>query len=223
MDSDYEGRRLSIAQIAWWSVSTVLASGVALLATGLPASFASVNTGLLLLVVMFFIGLFGGALAGLCAGLIQFVILNGRVSWARRWIWASVCGWAVGIATLFMVFSIYQIAFFEYPKQGVSEVPFVALTSIAIIIATGAIGATQALLLHSPARVLWRWAGITAFGWLLGGAAWGGLRLIMPFVWPGTEQALNYASLPLVAAIAGIVMGVALNWLIRTVPAGKVM
>src|SRR5437016_3157630 len=94
----------SLTWLAWWVLSIILGGPVFYILTGIAPlyimsilripvfDFRPPASGVWFFAVL---GAIGGAVAGLLVGLCQWLILR-SVSWAGKWIVATVVGWIVG-------------------------------------------------------------------------------------------------------------------------------
>ena len=203
---------LNYRVIVLWALSLLVGAVFFFFLVGVPLAFASLNTGWLLIVVVSVIGLIGGAVTGLVIGLIQRAILPKSAPWKRLWILGCILGWAVGGAVGCLIIGLLQLAFFEYPKQGVDENIGILLGPITAVLAGTSVGAVQALFIQSGRPGSRFWVIATACGWILGGLIWAALVFLGPMA---REQGIyDFLFIPVVVGIAGLVTGYSMNVLL---------
>ena len=195
--------------VVLWALSLLVGAVFFFFLVVVPLAFASLNTGLLLLVVVSVIGLIGGAVTGLVIGLIQRAILPKWAPWKRLWILGSILGWAVGGAVGCLIIGLLQLAFFEYPKQGVDEYISIMLGPIAAALAGISVGLVQALYIKSERPSSRFWVIATACGWILGGLIWAALVYLGPMA--RDQEIYSFLFIPVVVGIAGLVTGYSMN------------
>jgi hypothetical protein len=161
--------------------------------TGIPVF--DVGNGLLscLLIVI------GGTIAGLIVGLGQSLALRHVVSWADKWVRATVTGWTIAGVLWAAIFLVLGGNHFSVSLNGILP------TTLLAGLATGmGIGVGQWFLMRRWIKMPLWWVGVTMLGWYLGAVG----------AYFTSDWGYYITPLTVASVVAGVVTTVGLNVLV---------
>ncbi len=210
-------QRLNWQWIALWALGNILALPLfGAIAIGLVSTFPVGGVGLSAVPAFTLAGMIGGAITGSLVGMGQRLLLRPWVSWAERWIPATLVGWVLGgaiWATLEWLLNDIQI---QVLGQDTNIRSLVSAT-----LGGFGIGLGQWLVLRARARLSSLWVIITTIGWAIG---WILAELFESLILTmGGQEAINSllvailfisGILILAGGSAGIITGIAMKTLV---------
>ncbi|MDQ5824642.1 MAG: hypothetical protein M3441_10600 [Chloroflexota bacterium] len=211
-------RKPSLKLLVLWPAFIILGAEVFHFTSGLPIAFIN-SSGIEFLIMVSLFGALAGMIAGVLVGVTQRLLLPAGAPWSKFWIRATFLGWTVGGSIYWLLSGASYLAFYKYPKEGLSAGLGIMLGAGVILVAGIIIGTIQELFMQRSTEAhnrSWPWLRASAVGWSIGLALWVGLTYVGSEMVGINYEVFRYLLLPMGGSSAGIFTALAMDKLIPT-------